>query len=738
MRFSASVRHAAVAAVLLASAGWSVEATAATPPLPEKRKIEVPLPLSRPAGLAPSVDQETAVRYRDAFILADKRDWSGLDRERRAKPDPLLEKVLDWLRLRDPAARTTATLLDFLENNPDWPDRWRLVRQIEDDIDDIPLVRRARWFEENPPRTGSGWIAYIDVLETVGREADAARAVREAWREADFDSTEHRLFVEAHGHKLDLSLHRDRLDRLLWRGAQGQAERMLDLVDEDHKLLAIARMRLRQRAHGVDAAIERVPDALRDHPGLVYEQLRWRHRSGMRDRARELIWNTPLPPDEFRELWWRERALQVRDALDEERYEDAYRISAEHVQLRGVAFADAEWLAGWIALRFVDRPRDAVTAFENLHSGVGTPISLARAAYWAGRAHSRLGDATRAEQWYRRAAEFPTTFYGQLGAAQLPGAGPALPAEPIVSPADQSWFETDEMVLVSRALARAGQHRLAHLFIAAIVHRAESAGQARLLAGLARELGSTKLGVRVARNAARDNHILVADGYPLRDLPGIADQASARREPEPALVHAVIRQESEFDLDAVSRAGARGLMQLMPGTARDTARKTGLPYTSSRLTSDGDYNVRLGSAYLAGLLDRYEGFYVLAVAAYNAGPGNVNRWIEAHGDPRSPTVDVIDWIERIPFSETRNYVQRVLEGLQVYRLRYGRHTLSENDRPAFPSYRWCVTSCAPPIDDEEARAPGRGVGNRPGLGFGATPPYDRGRQPAHRAQDQTT
>jgi soluble lytic murein transglycosylase len=298
-----------------------------------------------------------------------------------------------------------------------------------------------------------------------------------------------------------------------------------------------------------------------------------------------------------------------------------------------------------------------------MHESARTPLSLSRAAYWAGRAYEATGDKPKTEHWYRRAADYDYTFYGQLAATRLGLSRPGtLPEEPRPTPVEVKAFESRELTRATRMMAELGRDNLFKTFAVQLGQKATSATE-RLLAGkLAASYGRRDLGVLVARDAIRDGLVLPSIAYPVIEMPKGGG-------PEPALLHAVVRQESNFDIAAVSSAGARGLMQLIPTTARAVAKALNLNYQPDLLGADGHYNVSLGKAYLSDMLEKYDGSYVLALAAYNAGPGSVQRWLKMNGDPRRNDIDVIDWIEQIPYEETRNYVQRVLENLQVYRLR---------------------------------------------------------------------
>lgn len=371
--------------------------------------------------------------------------------------------------------------------------------------------------------------------------------------------------------------------------------------------------------------------------------------------------STAVKPGE----WWSIRRWAAREALDLNDPARAYRLSSGHgmTTADGYSFSEAEWFSGWIALRYLRQPQQAWRHFDTFYKSVSTPVSLGRGAYWLGQAAEASGDAGGAQAWYRQAAEHGTTFYGQLGAARIPGIQPVLPPPaPEPTAAEREAFEQRAPVQAARLLGRLGERGRLVAFLGHLSASAETAADARLIGDLAVSVGRPSYVVHTARRMRRDGIIVIDQLFPLPNL-ALATHL------EDALILSIIRQESSFDEQAVSHAGARGLMQLMPGTASDVARDLGLDHSNGRLTTDPDYNLRLGQAYIAELIDRFRGSWALAIAAYNAGPRNVNRWIEAYGDPRSPRVNIIDWIERIPFEETRNYVQRIFESLHVYRAR---------------------------------------------------------------------
>lgn len=616
--------------------------------------------------------------YRKAFELARNGHWKQAQRTASQAQEPLLHKVLLWLEYGKAGGDGFETIADFIDRNPHWPRLETLKRRAEDALDDgVPAAVVLDWFRRHDPVSAQGAVRYAEALVASGADAEGTRRLREIWIEGTFSAGSERDFLKRHRGLLTETDHLARLDRLLWDGHTRSARRMLRRVDKGWQALAMARMALRRSAPGVDWAVAQVPDRLKDDPGLIYERLRWRLRKGKIDGALEMLMTAPDPPPHA-EMWWRERAYLARMLLARGDVADAYLVAGRHGQGSGVGLAEGEWLAGWIALRFQGDHGTALNHFKTVYDSVSYPISRTRGAYWAGRAAEAMGDQAAARDWYRLAAAHPTVFYGQHAAARLgPDFGAALPDGPAISASEMEEFHARELVRVVRLLAEIGENRLVRAFVRHLSRIAETPAERILLARLAQNADRTDLAVWTARRASLAGVNLIDHGYPMLPLP-------AGQGPDPALVHAVIRQESGFDPRAVSPIGARGLMQLMPSTARMVSHRLRARYSKHRLTADPDYNVTLGQAHLAALIEAFDGSYVMALAAYNAGPSRVKRWVETYGDPRRGSAEAaIDWIESIPLDETRNYVQRVLEGLFVYRLRFDQANIvvTMGDRP---------------------------------------------------------
>ena len=606
-------------------------------------------------------------KIRDALSLARKIK------------NPLAGKILTWARLTTPDPNADFDEISgFMTANPGWPNQTALQRLAEEAMTaKIPNAVVMAWFKARRPITEYGKARFGEALLVRGRKEEGRAMIRDAWLRGNFTKAREKAFYKRHRRLLTAADHRRRLDRLQWQGRYWPARRMLWKVPPDYRALGVARMFLRHNLGNVDTAIAKVPAELRGDAGLKYERLRWRRRRGKYKSAREIL-NDP-PDDLVRPVrWWRERAVVARYTLHQGNAGDAYRLARDHgldADDNGAlaAYAEAEWLAGWIAFRFLNLAGDAETHFKRMYDAVRYPVSRARGAYWTARALEARGrtkeNLAATETWYRLAALHPTTYYGQLSLARLrPGGGLELASQPIPSDQDIEAFDAHELARAARMLVEVEARDWLRPFILALDKVNGAPEWRQLTLQLAQASGRPDVSLKIAKREGRESWKFTEAAFPAMIPPPM--RARANTPPlEAPLILAVVRQESAFNVKAQSHANARGLMQLMPRTASRIAKKLKLPYSKHRLTTDAIYNLTLGQAYLVDLLEIFKGSYVLALVAYNAGPKRAKQWLRRFGDLRKPDVDSIDWVESIPFRETRNYVQRVLENLQVYRHR---------------------------------------------------------------------
>ncbi|MBI1239289.1 MAG: transglycosylase SLT domain-containing protein [Alphaproteobacteria bacterium] len=612
-------------------------------------------------------------RLRQAYQAIDKADFSAARSFAAQMNDSVARRLVEWRMATIEGSGASFDQIDrFWRENTAWPQRVTLRRRAEAVLptswspDEV-----IAWFAGNAPESAMGKLRLGEAHLSKGNSDYGSRLVQEAWIEGDFTPAQETAILASHRPLLTPAINRLRADRLLFDEQRSAAQRMLTVLDGQTVTLVKTRIEVARNLPTVERTLSGLPATLRGDAGLLFEEARWNRLKGRDREAWPLLLSAPssLPNPSGAEAFWQERHIQARNAIEVGLYDKAYLMVANHGMKAGsgVAYAEAEFLAGWLALRFLNNTAAAAKHFAALREGVNYPISLARANYWLGRTAEKAGRPAEATAHYQAAAGFGETFYGQLALAALsPQAQLSLPSGQVDTKAARTAFEAHDMTRAVRFLAAINDERYLRIFALHFADIATDAPTYALLATLLREEGYANLALRVAKRALQKQVPLMVHAYPVVDVPRYNGRGSA---PEAALVLGLSRQESEFDPNAVSPAGARGLMQLMPKTAQATARAHGLRYAKDRLLGDTDYNMSIGMAHLSDLLRSYNGSYILSIAAYNAGGGRVRQWISTYGDPRSAGIDPIDWIEKIPISETRNYVQRVLENTQVYRQR---------------------------------------------------------------------
>ncbi|QQR68719.1 MAG: lytic transglycosylase domain-containing protein [Alphaproteobacteria bacterium] len=625
--------------------------------------LSLPLSLfvTAPAMAQSLSAQDTAI-YREAFASFDAgRPGDALAQAARAS-DPTLAQVLVGFDMARPETQASfATMQDFLDRHSDWPWADDIRREADRRLPSgLPPQQVVSWFASAPAQSMTGLNRHVDALRQLGQDQAARDLVRLRWVDTNYGPEEERELRQRYGAWLRPSDHAARLDRLLWDGRSDAARRLFPLVSSGLRAVAEARLALSSESSRAIKTLAKVPASLSNQPGLVYERVRWARRKGQTRQAISWLARQPSHTDHESE-WWTERHILIRRLLEQGSRSEAYRLAAAHGLTGGEDMVEAEFLAGWLALRSLNQPKVAWRHFDRLQRAAGSTSAQARAGYWLGRTAEAMGNADLAMAWYGKAAAWRVLFYGQLAGMKL-SANPVLVAgqDPITQD-DVNAFQGRFMVRAVRQLQqiRHQPDRARTLLRAVGMSSRDRAAYVQAVA-LAHEMGVPELAVRIARDGGQKGMMMPVEGYPTLRIP-------LPSRPEAPLIHAIIRQESGFQTDAKSHAGARGLMQLMPATARQTASRNGLDND----VSDPSDNIRLGSAHLAELIDSY-GSYPLSIAAYNAGGGNVGSMLRQFGDPRGRGLEaMVDWIESIPIGETRNYVHRVMESLQVYRARLG-------------------------------------------------------------------
>ncbi|WP_309084045.1 lytic transglycosylase domain-containing protein [Chelativorans sp.] len=639
-------------------------------------------PLSRAAMAASFPFSAGLLAKGDLAVLKDglealsRGDTSAAKQARdKLNTASLDHRVLTWAIAAQGDWVSSGEVAAAAETLSAWPGQDRLRANIERALSREKAAPEevVAAFAKAEPTTYQGRLALARAHAALGDE-DAARAVlAPLWREQKLEPGTEASLLKEFGELIPPSDHRHRMERMLYEERVRSAERVAPLAGAEALLKAWAAV-IRGSADA-GKLLDAVPIAQRS-AGYYFAKARYLRRAGKYHEAAKAMLFAPrhasalIDPDE----WWFERRALSRELLDLEDAKTAYRIASDHVGGSAASRADAEFHAGWYALRYLNDPDKAALHFARIPAIADGPISKARGYYWLGRA-AEAGGPGEATPFYERAAVHGTAFYGQLAAARL-GRTSIDAGAPEPTALDRRNFFGREAVRAIRRLEQAGYERYADMLYRDLAGELESEGELTLLTVMAEKRGDHTLALRVGKIAASRGLEIGALAHPVGAIPEKASISGAGK----ALAYAIARQESEFNKEAVSGVGARGLLQLMPATAKMMAQKSGLPYSAARLTSDASYNATLGAAYLSDQLGRFDGSYILTFIGYNAGPGRAKTWMERYGDPRGkPIEEVVDWIERIPFTETRNYVQRVLENYQVYKMRLtGRFEIADD------------------------------------------------------------
>lgn len=667
---ASAVVCASVLASLISAGAVPAQTTAAA-------KIS-PLALQIPRQKPPVPPISTLVtdgdykRIDQAWEAMAKRRWSTARNLVGRVEDDIARDILTWSFLtRRNTEAEFSEIMSFAERRSDWPKIDTVLKMAEAALpDDMPADQVIAWFAGQEPLTGEGKLTLGEAYLALGQDDFGKVWIERAWVEHNFGRKREKEILQAHKKNISQAAHNARVERLMWQRQHTMTRRVINYADKPTKAVARARMKIAANPNAAQKTIYKLPKNLRNDAGVLFDQVYLTRRIGKDDRVRPLLLSAPGDADGMvePERWWVERHLHARKAHNKGDYGDAYKIAASHGLTSGAKFAEAEFLSGWLALTYLHKPDVALAHFETLETGVSFPISVSRARYWQGRAAEALGDSEKARLSYMKAGEFSYTFYGQLALSNPLVDAPALMLpDQQTNPVPVDWtFENSDFEKAIRLLHAFDRARDVRTFFYHYAGYMEHKSDFKRLANLALELDYTHFSIRVAKKAMQKNITLIGHAFPLRELPEYEGRGEP---PDPALVIGLSRQESEFNARAVSGANARGLMQLIPSTARRTARKHGMRYNTSWLLDDPNYNTQLGMAHLSDELSRFDGSYILTIAGYNAGPHRVERWIKDYGDPRTGAIDPVEWVESIPFKETRNYVQRVLENKQVYQNR---------------------------------------------------------------------
>lgn len=605
-----------------------------------------------------------------AFDAAAHGDWIGARALAAQGTNGAARQLVEWRYALDRNSGASFAEIDRVLSDTDakgaaaWPLRATLYARAETALDpNTAAATVSAWFGARTPVTSIGKIRLGEALVTLGQTTKGRDMIRQGWAEGSFDAATELAIVQKDGPLLSPDSDKARLDALLGRGETSAARRQMARVDAATATIANARIALTgdfKRARPALAAV-----AGSDDPALLLD---WAHALRLANDdagARVLLLRIPAAAmtASHAARWWNEIAIAARGAMANGDPRGAFDQAVHAGFTSGDQFAEQQFLAGFIALRLLKDPAAALPFFQRLDAGVTRPISKSRAQYWQGRVYEAQGDAKSAAAHYRQAAAYPETFYGQLALLKAAPAPLLHLTDTVVEAAAASELDADALMPQIKLLAELGQEASLRQFVDRDAEVYASPRHLKRLMLALTDWGYPDIALRLAKTASYAGAYLPQFDYPVIALPPYAGPGPA---PEPALVLGLIRQETEFNPYAVSSAGARGLMQVMPANVRGSSKAAGLAYRPADVMTDTNYNIQLGMAEVMGHYARYGGSNILAIASYNGGPANVRKWLAANGDPRSGT-DPIDWIEEIPFGETRNYVQRVLENTGVYR-----------------------------------------------------------------------
>ena len=606
-----------------------------------------------------------------AISLMEKRKWETAIKLSKKAKDKSIYNFIVWRYLLEKSNNADYNLYsEFLENNKKYPRIGRVEYLSEKKLStkNMSPKRIIKIFEEKEPLSGFGEMILGESLIKEGNIAGGINLIKKGWIRADLNKNELRTFKKKFNKYLKSEDHIKRADYLAWENKYWDLKRMLRYLPKDYQALYNARQLLMSKSYGVDAAISKVPEKFKNDSGLNYDRLKWRRKRGRVDSSLEILLNIKnnknylVRPDK----WWIERSIIARSLIYKKKYQTSYEIVNNHALDEGTPeFAEAEWLSGWISLSFLNDPLRAREHFKSFFENVGYPISLSRGAYWIARSYEALNDTVTANKYYKIASTYPTTYYGQLSHLKIFKNEKYILSN--LSEIDENYkkdfFKKDLYKLVHLLHELDKDKYTKHILRYLALDNIDK-GSEILSAQLATDISRYDFAIQISKIASYEKRFHNKYNYPVINTPSYV---AGRKIPDQALILAVIRQESEFDSKANSYAGAKGMMQLMTYTAKVVAKQAKLPYSKSRLTQDPEYNIKLGSHYLAGLILEYDGSYPFAIAAYNAGPKRVRYWKKLNKNPQKKQIDYVDWIELIKFKETRNYVQRVLENYNVYR-----------------------------------------------------------------------
>ena len=610
-------------------------------------------------------------RAKETIQFIKDKKWNSALKSASKVKDREFRNLITWMHLK--TTRNGASFDEykkFIEQNEDYPriNRIRYLAEEKIYLRNNSPTSVINWFEKYPPLGGLGKIKLAEAYLERNQLDEVRKLVKDGWVTASIRKNDLGYYRAKFKKFIDTDDHVKRADHLAWERKYWDLKRMLKYLPKDQRALYNARQILMSNSYGVDNAISKVPEYLKEDPGLEFDRLRWRNRRGRLDGSLEILYRNSLKTEKQMvrpDKWWEQRESVVRSLIYKKRYKTAYKISSEHALSAGPSFAEAEWLSGWIAITFLNSPEYAINHFQNFYNNVGYPISLARGAYWLGTSYEKLNEKELSTKYYSEAARFPMTYYGQLAFNKInPSGNFELKDHSFFDSEYEKEFKKNKLIRHLILLHELNATQLGKDIFKHLADLNIEKGSEVLAADLATNLERYDFAIQISKKASYEKRYYNKYNYPIIATPKVINNKTM---PKSEVILAIIRQESEFDKNANSWAGARGMMQLMKYTAKTVAKQAKLPYSISNLTRDPEYNIKLGSYYFNSLIEDYNGVYPFAIAAYNAGPNRVKTWRRVNGDPSKGQLSYINWIEQIRFEETRNYVQRVLENINVYK-----------------------------------------------------------------------
>jgi soluble lytic murein transglycosylase len=609
------------------------------------------------------------IKAKNIFNLIRKGKWITALQQTKKVKDKEFRNLVTWLYLKERGNQATFNdYKNFIIENSDYPRISRLKYMAEHKIilENTSPKAIINWFDGSEPLSGTGKIKLGEAYLKIKQDQLAINLIKTGWVKADLSLRDLKYYRKKFNKILTTQDHLKRADYLAWNNKYWDLKRMLRYLPQKEKLLYNARFILMTNSYGVDKAISNVPQEFINDLGLQYNRLKWRARRNRLEGSLEIL--RKFHGEEvliYPELWWKLRENISRDLIYAKKYDLAYEVASNHHLTEGPEFADAEWISGWLALSFLNKNKIAKQHFENFYKNVGYPISLARGAFWLGLAHEKSNNQDKAKTYYKESARFTNTYYGQLSFNKIySGKDFKLSPEFKVTNGYEKIFMKNKLIRHVILLKEMDRTKFSKDILKHLATLNVEKGSEILAAKLSTEAGRYDYAIQIAKQASYEKRFINTYNYPIISTPL---EINNKQMPSQELILAIIRQESEFDARANSYVGAQGLMQLMPSTARLVARNLKITYNKSSLKTNPEYNIKLGTSYFNSLLEDYDGVFPFAIGAYNAGPNRIKSWVKRYGDPNRGEMNFIDWIELIRFKETRNYVQRVIENINVYK-----------------------------------------------------------------------